>query len=189
MDVALVRRLIADRFRRAETYWIALIVGSLINAYGQLLVPWIRGADNPFTALSEELRAHPALTLFTILLAYVFPVVVGITSAVLTRYRNRRVESIADFPDRKPDPVFRATRNGEIVEIGSVTRELFVRHEIDRAQDVLGEAAWSEIVASGGPGGGRVVFFDRAHQHYVVSHAPTANGLINVYMTPMPESQ
>ena len=92
-------------------------------------------------------------------------------------------------PDRKPDPVFRAGQDGEIVEIGAVTRALFDRHDVERAQDVLGDGVWSEIVASGAPGGGRVVFFDRADQHFVVSHAPTGNGQINIYMTPMPEAK
>ena len=189
MDIPLVKRLIADRLRHAETCWIAAVVGTLINGYGQLLVPWIRGSDDPFAAMSAEFRAHPTLTAFTILLAYTFPMIVGVTSAVFTRYRNRRVESIADFPDRKPDPVFRAARDGEIVEIGTVTRELFDRYNVERAQEILGDAAWYEIVASDGPGGGRVIFFDRTHEHYVVSHAPTANGLINIYMTPLSEAK
>lgn len=175
-----------EKLHSAETYWIAGVVGTLINGYGQLLVPWARGSSNPFDAFADEFRAAPALTVLTITLAYLFPLAVGITSSVFTRYLNRRVESIAEFPERKPDPVFRARRDGSIAEVGAATLELFRRHDVSSAQDILGDAAWAEIVAAEEPGRSRVVFFRTANQQYVVSHSPSANDQINVYMTPLP---
>jgi hypothetical protein len=125
--------------------------------------------------------------IFSIILAYAFPMIVGVTSSVITRYKNRRTESVADFPDRKPDPVFRATKDGRLVEIGATTRELFDEHNIQSAQMILGENIWEKITSASEPGGGHVVNFDPANHRYVVSHAPTAHDQINVYMTRLPD--
>ena len=186
MDRALIRRIVGDKLRDAETYWIAAVVGTLINGYGQLLVPWFRGAANPVHAMAEEFRARPALMIFSIILAYGFPLFVGVISSVITRYKNRRVESVADFPERKPDPVFRAARDGSLVEIGATTKELFLKHNVDSAQVILGESIWSEIIAADAPGGGQVCFFEGENRHYVVSFAPTSHGQVNIYMTELP---
>ena len=146
MDSTHVRRLLADKLRDAETYWIAAVVGTLINAYGHLLVPWIRGAADPWAAFVVEFRTHPALTVFSVMLAYAFPLAVGVISSVLTRYKNRRIESVADFPERKPDPVFRATQRGRPVEVGANTQQMFDKFEIDSAQKILGEEVWRQII-------------------------------------------
>ena len=139
VDSKLLYRIIRDKLRDAETYWIAAIVGTLINGYGHLLVPWFRGANDPFAAFGEEFSARPALMIFSIVLAYAFPMFVGVTSSVSTRYKNRRTESIADFPERKPDPVFRAARDGSLVEVGATTRALFEKHNIRTVQMILGD--------------------------------------------------
>ncbi len=186
MDGALIRRLLGDKLRDAETYWIAAVVGTLINGYGQLLVPWFRGAGDPFAAWAAECQVRPALTTFSVILAYAFPLAVGVTSSVITRYKNRRIESVADFPERKPDPVFRAARDGRLVEIGAATSEFFRKYNVDTAQSILGEAVWSEIVAARAPGGGQLIYFDAENSYYVVSYAPTAQDQVNVYMTQLP---
>jgi hypothetical protein len=188
IDFRLVNRLLVDKLHNSETYWIAVIVGTLINGYGQLLVPWFRGAADPFTALALEFRAHPFLTTFSIVLAYAFPLVVGVVSSVITRYRNRRIESVADFPDRKPDPVFRAAHDGSLVEVGTTTLALFTKHQIDNAQAILGESVWSEIAGSKSPGGGQLVFFAPEKKQYIVSYAPTGKDQFNVYMSELPNS-
>ena len=187
MDFAFIRRIVGDKLRDAETYWIAAVVGTLINGYGQLLVPWFRGAESPFHAVAAEFRLRPALMLFSIVLAYFFPLFVGVISSVITRYKNRRIESVADFPERKPDPVFRAAPDGSLVEVGATTKELFLKHNIGTAQMILGDAAWSDIASADRPGGGQVCFFEGEGRHYVVSYAPTANGHINIYMTQLPD--
>ena len=187
MDLALIRRILRDKLHNAETYWIAAIVGTLINGYGHLLVPWFRGAADPYAAMAEEFQARPALMLFSIVLAYAFPMFVGVISSVITRYKNRRIESIADFPEIKPDPVFRAARDGSLVEVGAATRELFRKHNIRTAQMILGDSNWSEIAAARAPGGGLATFFDAEARRYVVSYAPTTHDQVNVYMTRLPK--
>ena len=167
-------------------YGVAAFVGTLIAIYGQLLVPWFRGASNPFAVLFDESAARPALTLFSIFLGFAFPICVGVYSSVATRYLNRRMESVADFPDRKPDLVFRAARNGEMVEIGAATRTMFETYRIERAQAILGDKVWADISARTEPGGGSIVYFEPADASYIVSHAPTANDEINIYLTRLP---
>ncbi|MCK4869121.1 MAG: hypothetical protein KAT39_13795 [Alphaproteobacteria bacterium] len=186
MDFRLLRRLIAEKLHDRSTYIVAAIVGTLINAYGQLLVPWFRGAGDPFVTLSKELDINPGLTLFSIFLAYAFPLCVGIYSSVATRYKTRRFESVADFPDRKPDPVFRAAPNGRIVELGDATRVLFERYEIESAQAILGEEVWRDIVSKRVSACGRRIFFEPEDASYVLSHAPTSNEEINIYLTRLP---
>jgi hypothetical protein len=183
MDFKLIWRLIVDKLNDRTTYVLALIVGTLINAYGQLLVPWFRTGANPFVQLADELTTRPGLTLFSIFLAFAFPFCVGIYSAVAARYKNRRVESIADFPERKPDPVFRANRDGALIEVGESTRQFFARYQIDCAQRILGEEAWLKITSDQGSDERLVVHFEAEGERYLVAHAPTRNDQINIYMT------
>ena len=51
MDFRLVRRLVLDKLHDRTTYVLAAVVGTLICAYGQLLVPWLRADTNPFAVL------------------------------------------------------------------------------------------------------------------------------------------
>ena len=183
MDFRLIRRLIADKLHDRTTYGVAVVVGTLISAYGHLLVPWIRSDVNPFTAFATEFGRTPLLTLFSVFLAYAFPFCVGIYSAVAARYANRRIESIADFPDRKPDPVFRAARDGRLVEVGANTQRMFEKYRIDCAQKILGETIWADI-ASDKPADGPIRFlFEAEGAEYLVAHAPTEDGEINIYLT------
>lgn len=186
MEINILRRLVADKLRDRSTYIVALVVGTLINAYGQLLVPWFRGSSDPFASLAMELNLNPVLTLFSIFLAFAFPFCVGIYASVATRYIGRRFESAADFPDRKPDPVFRVAPNGRIVEAGNTTRALLEQYEIDTAQDILGEDTWAEILTQRLNACGRQIFFEAEGAHYVMSHAPTTNEEINIYLTRLP---
>lgn len=181
-------RIVGDKMRDAETYWIAIIVGTLINLFGHILVPWIRGVTDPPMAFVIEFKSNPALSVFSVLLAYAFPLIVGVISSVLTRYKNRRLESVADFPERKPDPVFRVDRAGSLVEVGATTREFFRKYNIDSAQKLLGTANWSRISGVREAGGGEIASFEPEKARYVVSYAPTANDQLNIYMTRLPEN-
>jgi len=183
MDFRLIRRLIWDKLHERTTYTLAFVVGTLINVYGQILVPWMRGAPDPLAVLPEEFGNRPGLTAFSVVLGYVFPFCVGTYSSVATRYKNRRVESIADFPERKPDPVFRAAKSGRLVEVGATTQTLFDQYSIASAQAILGEATWAEIVERGRPGSGLRVHFAPEDAWYIASHAPTPKDEINVYLT------
>ena len=183
MDFQLITRLVIDKMRDRTTYVLAAIVGTLINAYGQLLVPWFRTGANPFGQFVDELVQRPALTLFSIFLAFAFPFCVGIYSAVAARYKNRRMESIADFPEQKPDPVFRANRDGQLVEVGDNTRKFFEKFQIDSAQQIIGEDAWQKIISNDNFGERIIVAFEAEGEKYLVAYAPTRNEQINIYMT------
>ncbi len=183
MDSRLVGHLIKDKMHDRTTYVLALIVGTLINAYGQLLVPWFRTGTDPFVQFIAEFAQRPRLTLFSVFLAFAFPFCVGIYSAVAARYKNRRIESIADFPEKKPDPVFRASRDGQLVEVGETTQEFFNRFQIDCAQKILGEDTWDYIVTNEETDKRVVIRFGAEGEKYLVSHTPTRNNQINVYMT------
>jgi hypothetical protein len=186
MEFRLIRRLVGEKLLDRSTYVVAAVVGTLINVYGQLLVPWLRGAADPFAVLTNEFQERPALTVFSIFLGYAFPVFVGTYASVATRYKTRRFESVADFPDRKPDPVFRAARSGRIVEVGAATREFFEQYQVDAAQKILGEKVWAEIVSKRGPGNSGTVYFEAEGVSYIVSYAPTADDHVNVYLTRLP---
>ena len=183
MDFRLIRRLTADKLRDRTTYGVAAVVGTLISAYGHLLVPWFRGNADPFAVFAEQLAQTPALTTFSVFLAYAFPFCVGTYSAVAARYKNRRIESIADFPERKPDPVFRVARDGRLVEVGANTQRLFDKYRIDSAQKILGEAVREHILTNRQGNEQATVYFAAEDVEYLVAHAPTANDEINVYLT------
>ena len=189
MDFRLLGRLIIDKVHDRTTYVLAAIVGLLINGYGQLLVPWFRSGTNPFRTFMTELDARPGLTIFSVFLAFAFPFCVGIYSAVAARYKNRRLESIADFPERKPDPVFRAKKNGQLVEAGASTKEFFERFQIDCAQRILGEDVWVRITSDKQTNEKIVIFFEAEGEKYLVTHTPTSDDEINIYMTRLPGLQ
>lgn len=186
MDYSHLRRLIWDKLRDRTTYILAAVVGTLINVYGQLLVPWFRDFGDPFAVFAQEFEVRPYLAVFSVFLGYAFPFCVGIYSSVVTRYKNRRIESIADFPERKPDPVFRAAQSGRLVEVGAATQGFFDKYEIDCAQKILGEATWAEIVSGKWAEIGTTVYFAAEDVNFLVAHAPTANDEINIYLSRLP---
>ncbi len=187
MDYSLIGRLISDKLRDRSTYILAFIIGTLINLYGQLLVPWFRNGDAPLKVLIDELYNNTGLSLFSIFLAYAFPFCVGIYSVVVARYKNRRVESIAEFPDQKPDPVFRATMEGQLVEVGAETQILFDKHDITAAQHIIGDELWVKISSGNAIFDGIRLHFEPEGVDYLVTSRPMENSHINVYMTRLPE--
>jgi hypothetical protein len=183
MELRLILRFLRDKLSERATYILAAVVGTLINLYGQLLVPWLRGVDDPFAMFAYEVETRPWLTLLSVFLGYAFPFCVGTYSSVTTRYKNRRLESIADFPERKPDPVFRATESGHVVEAGAATREMFLQYGVENAQGILGDNIWRQILNEERSEGAHRFFFEQEGVEYIVSHARTSAGEINVYLS------
>lgn len=71
------------RDRRA--WRIALVVGTLINLYGQLLVPWLHGQPDVVSAWLDRASAHPGTTALSTALGYLFPLGVSVYSAAGAR--------------------------------------------------------------------------------------------------------
>ena len=188
MASGLIYRYIGEKLCDRSTYVLALIVGSIINFYGQFLLPWFRGSFDPPVDFLIEFEIRPEVTIFSVFLGFAFPFCVGVYSAVATRYKNRRIESIASLPDLCPDPMFRADKNGRLVEAGAGTKTFLARHGIDDARGILGEDLWMHII-KGEPMSDRpTVRFGPDDATYVVAHAPAPNGDINVYLTRLPRN-
>jgi len=183
MDYKLIRKLVFAKLCEKNTYILALVVGTLINIYGQILVPWFRGAENPTSILIGHFGSHPGLTTFSIFLAFAFPLCVGVYSAVTARYKNRRTESVADFPDSKPDPVFRVSREGKFVEVGATTQAFFEQYSINSAQNFLGKDIWEKIKSGTTLGDPEKFHFEPEDANYIVRYTPTRDEQINIYLT------
>jgi hypothetical protein len=166
-----------------HTYVVALIVGTLINVYGQLLVPMFRGEGDPFAVFFAEIDRNPGTFFLSVIVAYCFPFCVTLYAAVHTRYRYRHWESRALFPDLKPDPVFRADRSGEIIEAGEATRTLFDKIGIASAQEAIGKSLFDEVLrcsdAQEDLPKGRSVKIDK--QDYWVTCSPCESA-VNIYL-------
>jgi hypothetical protein len=75
--------------RDGSAWRVAAVVGTLINLYGQLLVPWLNGEPNVFAALRERALRHPGTTALSVTVAYLFPLGVSIYSAAAARKSAR----------------------------------------------------------------------------------------------------
>jgi hypothetical protein len=100
---------------------------------------------------------------------------------------------VLDFPGLRLPALRRCLRlgpqaapNGRIVEVGAATRALFEQYEIDSAQTILGDDLWREIVSKRTPACGRNIYFGPEGASYALSHAPTNNEEINIYLTRLP---
>lgn len=179
----------AQRMVRRGTWVTALVVGTLINLYGQVLVPMLRGSGGPFAELHRSFVDAPALATLSVALGYLFPLTVTALAAARTQMESRSVASLAQFPDLKPDPVFRAAPSGEVIEAGAQTRTMFERHAIRRAQDLLGEELWSriatEVPRDGGLASPETVFYAPEQRWYAVAASSAPDG-INVYLALVP---
>jgi len=83
-----LRKHLFDRLTNRNTYVVTLVVGTLINGYGQLLVPYMRGDQQPLARIGLEWERHPSVLALSIALGYCFPLVVGVLSAVMTRLED-----------------------------------------------------------------------------------------------------
>jgi hypothetical protein len=177
-----VKRYIREKLAQPGTYIVAVVVGSLINLYGQILVPLARGQQHPFDHFIAEFQAYPLLVSLSIVLGFCFPLVVGVLSAVMARYAQRHVESRAWLPDYKPDPVFRVDRKGEILDMGTTTASVFEQHGIKTAEAVLGNELWAKARMSTTPlePCGKTEFSGR---DYIVSLSIAPDDTLNIYMS------
>jgi hypothetical protein len=187
MNIRLISTFVGARFRDPSTYILALIVGSIINLYGQILLPWFRGSFNPPSDLLIEFEIRPAITILSVFLGFLFPFCVGLYSAVTMRYKNRRSEAIARLPNNCPDPMFSTDHDSLIVDAGASTRDFLERYGIDNAKQILGDSLWDQI-ASGEPMEDRpIVFFEPDQSNYAVSYHSTEFNTINIYLVRLPE--
>jgi hypothetical protein len=183
----LIRKYAIEKLRDPATYRVAFTVGTLINGYGHFLVPYMRGRPDVLQRFMGELEAAPHLVILSIVIAYLFPIIVQVHSAVRSRVRTHATELRAEFPNNKPDPVFRAAPDGRIIDAGAATRELLQKHSLTHAQVLLGQEIWGQIVYLQ-HGGERLPLETTVHvgaleRWYVVGHAPSASGGVNVYLT------
>ena len=75
---------------REGTAWrVAAVVGTLINVYGQLLVPWLNGEPAVLQAWRERALRHPGTTALSLAVAYLFPLGVSVYSAAAARKSRR----------------------------------------------------------------------------------------------------
>lgn len=86
-----------EKLGEIGTYTVALLVGTFINIYGHFLVPSLRGEGELWDRFVHELGDSPALTVCSLLLAYLFPIGVQVYAAVKSRIKNRTVEMDALF--------------------------------------------------------------------------------------------
>jgi hypothetical protein len=75
--------------RQGSAWRVAAVVGTLINLYGQLLVPWLNGEPSVLEAFRERALLHPGTTASSLAVAYLFPLGVSVYSAAAAR-RSRR---------------------------------------------------------------------------------------------------
>ena len=72
MEARLILRFVGDKLLDPATYILALVVGSIINLYGQFLLPWFRGSFDPPTDFLIEYEIRPDITIFSVLLGFAF---------------------------------------------------------------------------------------------------------------------
>ena len=165
---------------------LAVVVGIVINLYGQILVPWLRGLS-PLAALRSESRERPLLLATSVFIAFLFPFTVGLISGVATRYVQRHVEAHATFPDAKPDPVFRVDLEGRVVRMGARTRMIFENRTVT-APRVLGDQVWREVLKAHAAGTSigldTAIHYEPIDSWFLVAHsAGEDRKFINLYLT------
>ncbi len=81
-----------------KTRYIVLITGTLINFYGQIIVPYFRGERNPIELIGQELINHPVLFSVTVIMAYIFPLCVSLvtTESVIKHYKVKNSANLTD---------------------------------------------------------------------------------------------
>ena len=186
-EARLVSKYAVEKLRDPATYRVAFTVGTLINLFGHFLVPFMRGRSDVWTRFVAEFQERPILAACTILLAYLFPIIVQVHSAVTSRLRGHGAELRANLSDSKPDPVFRAAPDGRIIDAGAGTRVVLARHKLASAQDVIGSSLWEKILELQRTGEHlpreTLVHVDALNDSFFVAHSPAADGAVNIYLT------
>jgi hypothetical protein len=182
-----VSKYAVEKLRDPSTYKVAFVVGTLINLFGHILVPFLRDRPNVEEAFISEFEAQPALAAISIAIAYLFPIIVQVHSPVTGRLRGHGTEMRAAFADSTPDPVFRAAADGRIIDAGAGTRALLTRYNLDTAQAVLGVELWGKVLEAQ-RGGSQLeretyVHVEALNDSFFVAYATAANGAVNIYLT------
>lgn len=99
MESSVLVDLALQRLREPSLWWLVGVVGLLINLYGQVLVPWLRGIDS-LDAVRREARTRPGLLFSSVLLAFLFPLLVSLVSSVTAGRAVRDAASICR-PERR----------------------------------------------------------------------------------------
>ena len=99
MKSRLILRLIGEKLRDRGTYVLAFVVGSIINIYGQFLLPWFRGSFDPATDFLIEFEIRPDITIISVAMGYAFPLCVSIYTAVAVRYKSRATSAVTSLPE------------------------------------------------------------------------------------------
>lgn len=179
----LLLRFAGETLRTRMTWYIMVVVGTVINLYGQLLIPWLRNAGSPLDIFMSECVNNPGVLTLSVVLGFAFPLVVSVFSGTWARYQGRQLRNRSQFPDAKPDPVFRVDREGHIVDAGERTWTFLEAHGITSAEAILGELAWAWVLQESAnedsASCGRTVVFDGSR--YAVTWA-RVEGQVNVYM-------
>lgn len=122
-------RYVTEKLRQKNTYLVALVVGTAINLYGHVLVPWLRGSQAPIDHFLEQYALYPALVWMSILIAYGFPLMVGLYSSVATRLSGREQERnllrLASFPEKNPNPVIEVDLDARVSYLNPLAEERF----------------------------------------------------------------
>lgn len=186
-EAKVVSRYAIDKLRDPATYRVAFTVGTFINLFGHFLVPFLRGREDLWANFVSELIEQPVLGACSIAIAFLFPIIVQTHSAVATRIKGRATELLAEFPNAKPDPVFRAAPDGRIIGAGSKTQSILQKHAFTKAQDLIGGVLWENILELQREGRQlpreTSVHVNPLHESFFVTHAPSAAGSVNIYLT------
>ena len=82
--------LVGQALRQPRVYFVALFVGTVINLYGQIIVPYTRGTENVWARFFYELETYPLTAGASVAIAYLFPLLVGTFQTAATLHEQRR---------------------------------------------------------------------------------------------------
>jgi len=185
----IIIRLIINRLKSVDTYVVAFVIGAIINLYGQIIVPLLRGDPAPLTTVANEYHTTPLLFIASALIAFLFPFFVGIFSSVRAEYKLRHAVSKSTFPDDKPDPVFRAKADsdGHITLAGRKTEVFLTENAFKTAPDVFGQDVWQSILSLSKETVSEFSTIqapiDACNEDFLISYSRIKDGMINLYMT------
>ena len=75
-----------EALRQPRIYWVALVIGTVINLYGQIIVPYTRGTENVWGSFLGEIEQYPLISACSLAIAYLFPLLVSVFQTVAMRY-------------------------------------------------------------------------------------------------------
>jgi hypothetical protein len=84
-----------EKLTESGTYIVASVVGTLITIYGQLIVPFLRNQPDVWDTFGQKIIEGPRLSLFSIALAYLFPIGVQLQATISAQIRVYRRKEAA----------------------------------------------------------------------------------------------